>query len=93
MLHNRGEVWRHFTMAAKFLDRISTIFLEGDSHFYFWTMEEKIELPFCSWMQPYTWKLFVIFFVFTAIFAGPQFVEIQNFCYDGNTTLLCWYKI
>ena len=26
------------------------------------------------------------FLVFSAIFAGPRFVEIQKFCYHGNVT-------
>ena len=28
--------------------------------------------------------LFVFFFFFFAIFVGPRFVEIQEFCYHGN---------
>ena len=56
---DKKEIWlapstieRHVTsryMAAKFLDL--TIFLDGDSHSYYWTMEEKHELLFCSWVQ------------------------------------------
>ena len=31
--------------------------------------------------------IYVVFsFFFFAIYAGPQFVEIQKFCYHGNMT-------
>ena len=30
--------------------------------------------------------VFVLFFFFPAIFAGPRLVEIQKFCYHGNVT-------
>ena len=30
--------------------------------------------------------IYVVFSFFFAIYAGPQFVEIQKFCYHGNMT-------
>ena len=45
----------------------------------------KYGLPFCSIMHRKV--IHVIFFpVFSAIFAGPRFVEVQIFCYHGNAT-------
>ena len=56
------------------------------------TMEAKYGLLFCSRVPSCTEKtacmsFFVsfLFFLF-AIFAGPRFVEIQEFCYHGNVT-------
>ena len=49
-----------------------TTFLDRDDHLHFRKMEEKYELPF---------------FVFLpAIFAGPRFVKIQEFCYHDVMT-------
>ena len=48
-------------------------------------MEEKYGLPFCSIMHR---KVIHVIFspVFSAIFAGPRFVEVQRFYYHGNET-------
>lgn len=56
---------------------------------FFWTetaigiverWKKSIRRPFCFRVQSCN------FFVFSAIFAGLLFVEIQRFCYDGNMT-------
>ena len=41
-------------------------------------------VPGCNHAQesPVNFPIFFVFF--TAIFAGPWFVEIQEFCYHGN---------
>ena len=57
-----GEVWRHVTMVAKFLDL--KIFLDGDGHLHCWTTEEKYGLPFCSWVQSCTGKSYMSVFSF-----------------------------
>ena len=97
VLQSGKSVTSLYHMAAKFLDRIWTIFLDGDNHFpfLFWTMEEKHELPFCSWMQSCTWRTLVNFFVFTAIFAGPRTVCWDpEICYHhGSKIYSLLYKI
>ena len=52
-------------------------------------MEEKYGLPFCSLVQSCTGnghKYQFVLFLFPDIFNGPQFVEIQKFCYYGKVT-------
>ena len=65
--------------SSKFL--ILTIFLDRDGYSHCRTMEEKHGLTFCSWVQSCTGtkSYMLIFLVFSALFAGPRFVEIQNF--------------
>ena len=41
-------------------------------------------VPGCNHEQESPVNFFVFFVFFPAIFAGPRFVEIQEFCYLGN---------
>ena len=41
-------------------------------------------VPGCNHAQESPVNFFVFFVFFPAIFAGPRFVEIQEFCYHGN---------
>ena len=41
-------------------------------------------VPGCTHAQESPVNFFIFFVFFTAIFAGPWFVEIQEFCYHGN---------
>ena len=77
----KRKVWRHVTMVAKFLDfnNISwqrcPFALANDGR-NVWAISGVMDRKF----------IHVHFFFFSAIFAGPQFVEIQKFCDHGNVT-------
>ena len=77
----KRKVWRHVTMVAKFLDfnNISwqrwPFALSNDGR-NVWVISGVMDRKF----------IHVHFFFFSAIFAGPQFVEIQKFCDHGNVT-------
>ena len=61
-----------------------------DFHLHCQMMEEKYKLTFWSWVKSCTGKSRMhssIFSLPSAILAGPLFVEIQKFCYQGNVTL------
>ena len=61
--------------------------LDRDHHLHCRMMEGKFGLLFCSEanhaLESHTSQFFLLHFFF-AIFAGPQFVEIQKFCYHSN---------
>ena len=65
-------------MVAKFLD------LDRDGHLHFQTMEKSMGYRFAPKYNHAPRKDCICHFY--AIFAGPQFVETQKFCYHGNET-------
>ena len=69
--------------SKKFLDLNN---LDRDHHLHCRMMEGKCGLLFCSEakhaLESHTCQFSFTFFF--AIFAGPQFVEIQKFCYHSN---------
>ena len=75
------------TFRGALLHFYPTIFLDRDGHLHCQTIKEKHGLPFCSWVQSGTGKPYMsMFSFFSAIFAGPRFVENQKFGYHGNVT-------
>ena len=86
-LAQRGEMWRHVTMVAKFLE-LNNVFWQRRPLALSNNAEEHYGLSSCSWVQSCTGKSYLSVFksFFPAIFAKPRFVEIQKFCFHGNVT-------
>ena len=83
-MHNREEKydvklpwWQHFWISATFLDRDGPFSIVQR-----WKKRMGYRfVPECNHVHESQTCQF-----FSAIFAGPQFVGIQTFCYHGNVT-------
>ena len=72
-------------MVAKFLDLNS---LSGQRQSFALSNDEKKVFAAVLFLSAITHGkvIHVIFFVFSALFTEPRFVEIRKFCYHGNVT-------
>ena len=72
-----GEVWRHVTMVAKFLDLNN--FSWQRRPFALLNDGRKVWLPFCSWVQSCTGKSYMSFFFFLLYLQDHGLLRTRNF--------------